>query len=120
MQVLIRRQNVNCEHEEIEQIRSRDVITGLLNRPFFIETIQAAEDAQRKKGDSALLQIELDNAERQRQEAASGFDQVLRDVSEAIAGVCTDGAAIARMGDELRHSPKGLSRDAAAKLGDDL
>ncbi|MEE2892063.1 MAG: EAL domain-containing protein [Pseudomonadota bacterium] len=124
MQVLIRRQNVGtASTREIEQIRSRDVITGLLNRPFFIEAIdQAAEDAQRKKGDSALLQIELDNAERQRQEVGlSGFDQVLRDVGEAIAGVCTDGAAVARMGDEtFGILQRGLSRDAAAKLGDEI
>ena len=122
MQVLIRLHTAKtASTHEIEQIRSRDVITGLLNRPFFIDAIeQAAEEAQRKKGDSALLQIEIDAAERQRQEVGlSGFDQVLREVGEAIASVCADEAAVARIGDEsfgILH--KGLTRDAAAELGE--
>ena len=124
MQVLIRLQNTSAAStQEIEQIRSRDVVTGLLNRPFFIEAIdQAAEDAQREKGDSALLQIEIDDAERQRQEAGlAGFDQVLREVGEAIANVCADDAAVARIGDEtFGVLQKGLTRDAAAELGEKI
>ena len=118
MQVLIRLHTAKtASTHEIEQIRSRDVITGLLNRPFFIDAIeQAAEEAQRKKGDSALLQIDIDAAERQRQEVGlSGFDQVLREVGEAIASVCADEAAVARIGDEsfgILH--KGLTRDDGA------
>ena len=122
MQVFLREEETGgASTEELEQLRSRDVITGLLNRPFFIEAVdRAAEDAQREKGGSALFQLELDDAGRIREEAGlAGTDQVLREVGQALAGVCGKEAVIARIGDDtFAVLQRELSREAAAELAE--
>lgn len=122
MQVLIRQEAPSgASTQELEQLRSRDVVTGLLNRPFFIEAVdKAAEDAQREKGDSVLFQLELDDAERIRQEAGlAGTDQVLREVGETLTSVCGESAVLARIGDDtFACLVRELGRDAAAELGE--
>jgi diguanylate cyclase (GGDEF)-like protein/PAS domain S-box-containing protein len=124
MQVLIRKEEATgASTQEIEAIRSRDVVTGLMNRPFFLEALNvAAEAAQREQGTAALFQIELDDAARLRSEAGlAGMDQLLREVGEALAGVCADDTVLARIGDDTFGAiARDTSTAAAAALGETM
>jgi diguanylate cyclase (GGDEF)-like protein len=122
MQVRIRTEDEGgASTEELEALRSRDVATGLLNRPAFIErTDRAARDAREGRGDSALFQIELDDAGRIREEAGlTGTDEVLREVGQALVGVCGEETLLARIGDDTFAALRpGLDREAAAALAE--
>jgi diguanylate cyclase (GGDEF)-like protein/PAS domain S-box-containing protein len=122
MQVLIRQEaQEGPSAEEIAQLRARDAVTGLFNRPYFIEALEAAvEEAEQGEVASALFQIELDDAGRIRREAGlSGMDDVLRDVGMALAEVCDEDTVLARIGDEtFAGLARDLTRDAAAALAE--
>ena len=66
LQVVFRRQEFDPElAQELEELRQRDQVTGLLNRPTFLRSLEdAVDDAGQKNGQHGLLMIEPDHYHR--------------------------------------------------------
>lgn len=102
MQVLIRLEEPSSSSEAIQQIRSQDPNTGLLNRPFFLERLeQAVEDARRERHSCGLMMLQLDDfADVREQAGLTGTDAVIREVSQVLSHVTDDDVILARLGDD--------------------
>ena len=63
LQVVFRRQEFDPElAHELEELRQRDQVTGLLNRPTFLRALEdAVDDAGQNHGQHGLLMIEADH-----------------------------------------------------------
>jgi diguanylate cyclase (GGDEF)-like protein/PAS domain S-box-containing protein len=104
MQVLIRREeSAAASSEEVQRLRAQDPITGLLNRPFFIESLSyvlegAREDEAKRR---ALAVFSIDDPDRFAEEAGlSGRDQVLKEIAQCLRATLGEAATIARLSDE--------------------
>ncbi len=66
LQVVLRRQEFDPElARELEELRQRDQVTGLLNRPTFLRALEdAVADAAQSHGQHGLLLIEPDHYQR--------------------------------------------------------
>jgi diguanylate cyclase (GGDEF)-like protein/PAS domain S-box-containing protein len=124
MQVLIRQEEASgTSTQELQRVRAQDPVTGLLNRPFFLESLEAVvEEARRDKGSSALLSMEIDDADRIHAEAGmAGSDNLLRDVAECLRATVGEETTLARMGDEsFAAITPGLGRVQAVALGEQI
>lgn len=102
MQVLIRHDQPAASNEEIQQLRSQDPTTGLLNRPFFLERLeQAVEDARRERHSGALMMLQIDDFADMREKAGlTGTDAVVREVTQVLSALTTDDIILARLGDD--------------------
>jgi len=102
MQVLIRHDEPAASNEEIQQIRSQDPTTGLLNRPFFLERLeQAVEDARRERHSGGLMMLQIDGfADLHEQAGLTGTDAVVREVAQVLASVTVGDIILARLGDD--------------------
>ena len=122
MQVLIRQEEASGPSSEaLEQVRAQDPVTGLLNRPYFLQALDTVvEDARRDRGASALLSIALDSPARLREDAGvSGHDQVLREVAGALRRAGGESVTLARMSDDsFAAMLPGASRESASALGE--
>lgn len=123
MQVLIRQEQSadNASSAALEEVRAQDPVTGLLNRPYFLQALDAVvEDASRGQGMSALLDIALDSGARIREDAGpSGHDDVLRDVAGALRKAGGSSVTLARMSDDgFAAVLSGATRESAAALGE--
>ncbi len=104
LQVVFRRQEADPElAREVEELRQRDQVTGLLNRPTFLRALEdAVADAGSKRGMHGLLLIEPDHYQRL-------LHEIGLDSADAIA------AALARrLQDALAGRPDAL----AARFGE--
>ena len=81
VQVVLRRQESDPElAREVEELRQRDQVTGLLNRPTFLRALEdAVADAAQNHGQHGLLLLEPDHYQRLLQDI--GLDS-----ADAIAG----------------------------------
>lgn len=63
LQIVFRRQELDPElAREVEQLRQRDQVTGLLNRPTFLHALEGAvADAAQNQGQHGLLLLEPDH-----------------------------------------------------------
>lgn len=124
MQVLIREEEKSgASSEELEQLRAQDPVTGLLNRPYFLEALErAVEDARRDRGASALLDIEIDDGARIRSEAGlTGTDEVHREVANALRACCGEGVTLARISDDgFAALVAGANREAVGQLAEKI
>lgn len=122
MQVLIRHDEPAASTAEIQQIRSQDPSTGLLNRPFFLERLdQAVEDARRERHSGGLMMLQIDDFAGVREQAGhTGTDAVVREMAQVLSGTTGDDVILARLGDDtfgvLTHD---CGRDDLQKLADD-
>ncbi len=101
-QVVFRRQEMDPElAREVEELRQRDQVTGLLNRPTFLHALEdAVADAAQKQGQHGLLLLEPDHYQKLLHEI--GLDSA-DDLMAALAGrlrnelgaALTDGTAVA-------------------------
>jgi diguanylate cyclase (GGDEF)-like protein/PAS domain S-box-containing protein len=66
LQVVFRRQEFDPElAREVEELRQRDQVTGLLNRPTFLRALEdAVADAGKERGTHGLLLVEPDHYQR--------------------------------------------------------
>jgi diguanylate cyclase (GGDEF)-like protein/PAS domain S-box-containing protein len=66
LQVVFRRQELDPElAREVEELRQRDQVTGLLNRPTFLRSLEdAVSDAAQNRGTHGLLLVEPDHYQR--------------------------------------------------------
>ncbi len=102
LQVVFRRQEVDPElAREVEELRQRDQVTGLLNRPTFLHQLEdAVADAAQRKGQFGLLLIEPDHYQRLLQEIGlDSADALLRGLATRLASVLDGDARTARFGE---------------------
>ncbi|MDR0181458.1 EAL domain-containing response regulator [Lysobacter arvi] len=102
LQVILRRQEVDPElAREVEELRQRDQVTGLLNRATFLRSLEdTVADAAQSASHHGLLLIEPDH-----------FNRLLQDI-----GLDAADALVAAMGDRLRTA---LGADhVAARFGE--
>lgn len=121
MQVIIRPESAESSSEEIQQIRSQDPATGLLNRPFFLERLeQCVEDARSERHSGGLMMLQIDDFTQVRESAGlTGSDSVVRDVAQALAANTPDGATLARVSDDtFCVLTSDYGRDALQQLGE--
>ena len=110
LQVIFRRQELDPElAKEVEELRQRDQVTGLLNRPTFLHTLEdAVADAAQRQGQYGLLLVEPDHYQRLLQEIGlDSADALLRGLAERLQGVLGADATAARFGE---HTLAALAR----------
>lgn len=102
MQVLILHDEPTTSSEEIQQIRSQDPTTGLLNRPFFLERLEVAvEDARALRQNGGLMMLQIDDFAGMREQAGlTGTDAVLREAAQVLADIAADNTILARLSDD--------------------
>jgi multidomain signaling protein FimX len=99
LQVVFRRQEVDPElAQEIEELRQRDQVTGLLNRPTFLRALEdAVDDAAQDHGQHGLLLIEPDHYQRLLQDIGlDSADAILAGIAERLRSVLAEDAVAAR------------------------
>jgi diguanylate cyclase (GGDEF)-like protein/PAS domain S-box-containing protein len=95
LQVVFRRQEFDPElAQELEELRQRDQVTGLLNRPTFLRSLEdAVDDAAQNNGQHGLLMIEPDHYHRLLQEIGlDSADALLASIGQRLQ-------ALLQMGD---------------------
>lgn len=98
LQVVFRRQDLDPELAlEIEELRQRDQVTGLLNRPTFLRALEdVVDDAAQNHGQHGLLLIEPDHYQRLLQDIGlDSADGMLAAMGERLQSVIGDADAVA-------------------------
>ena len=102
LQVVFRRQETDPElAREVEELRQRDQVTGLLNRPTFLRALEdAVASAAQNQGQHGLLLLEPDHYQRLLQEIGlDSADALLAAIAErlrsVLGGALSDGPALA-------------------------
>ncbi|WP_407351400.1 EAL domain-containing protein [Luteimonas sp. R10] len=99
LQVVFRREEVDPElARQVEELRQRDQVTGLLNRPTFLRALEdAVSDAAQKDGQHGLLLLEPDHYQRLLQEMGlDAADAMLAAIAQRLQGVLDERALAAR------------------------
>ena len=102
LQVVFRRQEIDPElAREVEELRQRDQVTGLLNRPTFLRALEGAvSSAAQNQGQHGLLLLEPDHYQRLLQEIGlDSADAILGALAERLRGVLDGNAIAARFGE---------------------
>lgn len=87
---------------EVEDLRQRDQVTGLLNRPTFQRALEdAVAEAARGEAQYGLLLLEADHHQRLLQEIGlDAADRLASAVAKRIADALPEGATAARFGEQ--------------------
>jgi len=99
VQVVLRRQESDpALAREVEELRQRDQVTGLLNRPTFLRALEdAVADAAQNHGQHGLLLLEPDHYQRLLQDIGlDSADAMLASIAERLRDVLGDDAIAAR------------------------
>jgi len=102
LQVVFRRQEIDPElAREVEELRQRDQVTGLLNRQTFLRALEdAVASAAQNQGQHGLLLLEPDHYQRLLQEIGlDSADALLTAIAERLRSVLGDTAMAARFGE---------------------
>ncbi|MEO6263398.1 MAG: EAL domain-containing protein [Luteimonas sp.] len=102
LQVVFRRQELDPElAREIEELRLRDQVTGLLNRPTFLRALEdAVAGAAQNHGQHGLLLLEPDHYQRLLHEIGlDSADALLAAIAGRLRSVLDQGALAARFGE---------------------
>ncbi|HEX2595327.1 MAG TPA: EAL domain-containing protein [Luteimonas sp.] len=102
LQVVFRRQEVDPElAREVEELRQRDQVTGLLNRQTFLRALEdAVASAAQNQGQHGLLLLEPDHYQRLLQEIGiDSADALLTAIAERLRSVLDPHALAARFGE---------------------
>ncbi len=123
LQVVFRRQEVDPElAHEIEELRQRDQVTGLLNRPTFLRALEdAVDDAAQNNGQHGLLLIEPDHYQKLLQDIGlDSADNMLAAMSERLQSVLEGTDAVAARFSEhtLAVLVKNSDHDATADVAE--
>lgn len=125
LQVVFRRQEVDPELAlEIEELRQRDQVTGLLNRPTFLRALEdAVDDAAQDHGQHGLLMIEPDHYQKLLQDIGlDSADSMLAAMSERLQSVLEGTDAVAARFSEhtlavlLKNSDHDATASAAERI----
>src|SRR5690625_2651151 len=112
LQVIFRREEVDPElARQVEELRQRDPVTGLLNRPTFLRRLEdAVSNAASDGGRHGLLMIEPENYQRLLQEMGlDTADDIAVAAAELLRGCIGEDAVAARYGE---HRLAVLVRDS--------
>jgi multidomain signaling protein FimX len=112
LQVVFRRTEIDPDLAlELEELRQRDQVTGLLNRPTFLRALEdAVADAAQDHGQHGLLLVEPDHYQRLLQDIGlDSADSLLAAIAERLQGVLGEGAQAARFSE---HTLAVLVRDS--------
>lgn len=104
IQVVLRAESSNAELEEkLREISSQDLVTGLYNRPHFLELMDAAVERAVSQGQSATLAyIRLDRyASLLAEVGIAGIDLLLADLAHLLREHFASDAQLARFGDDI-------------------
>jgi diguanylate cyclase (GGDEF)-like protein/PAS domain S-box-containing protein len=104
IQVVIRAESDNAELEEkLREISSQDLVTGLYNRNYFLELMDAAAERAVTAGQPAsLAYIRVDHYARLLAEVGlAGIDLLLTDLANLLRAHFPDDAQLARFGDDV-------------------
>ncbi len=120
-QLVIRDQSMNPElAKELSNLRTQDLLTGLANRQYFMEDLDASisESINDTKTQNGLLLLEVDNfSQTVKQIGISGTDIIIGDLAEFLKDTLKDHDLAARYSD---HSfaviSRGRSIDELEKL----
>ena len=96
LQVVFRRQELDPElAHEIEELRQRDQVTGLLNRPTFLRALEdAVASAARDNAQHGLLLVEPDHYQRLLQDIGlDSADSMLAAMGQRLQALLGDGNA---------------------------
>ncbi len=107
----------------IKEISSQDLLTGLYNRVFFVEQLDAAVDqAQNGQGSYVLFYISIDHFSQIRAEAGiSNADLVLGDLATLIRQLTDETHIMARFGDDVfTLLYETGDKDVAATVADEI
>ncbi len=102
LQVVFRRQEADPElAREVEELRQRDQVTGLLNRPTFLRALEdAVASAAQNRSQHGLLLLEPDHYQRLLQEIGlDSADAILAALAERLGSVLDTNAIAARFGE---------------------
>lgn len=102
IQVVIRPESDNAELEKLRAISSQDPITGLHNRPHFLNLLdQAVARAVNDSQTACLAYIRVDRfASLQADIGLAGCDRLLADLAGVLRGHFPESAQLARFGDD--------------------
>jgi len=95
LQLVLRRQEFDPElAQELEELRQRDQVTGLLNRPTFLRSLEdAVDDAGQNNGQHGLLMIAPDHYHRLLQDIGlDSADALLAAIGQRLQAVLQDKA----------------------------
>ena len=88
--------------ERIKEISSQDLLTGLYNRQYFSERLDAAVDQAHKGNSSVLFYIDTDQFSRVRAEAGiANADIILTDIANVLKSEIEDPHVLARFGEDV-------------------
>lgn len=89
-------------HEEIEKLRSHDILTGLLNRQAFIGHLQDELEQPPEDRHMAVLQVSLDDhAKLQEKIGAAATDLLIRQTADIFCETISDDMMPARLSDHV-------------------
>lgn len=100
-QILIRSRADTTELEQqINYLHQHDIVTGLYNRQFFMESLQQrVDEAINGNEQSVLFYISIDNFENMREAVGiSGCDILINDIAEILKQQATENELVARFG----------------------
>lgn len=109
--------------DRIKEISSQDLLTGLYNRSYFIEQLDAAVDqATEGKQAKILFYISIDNFGHTRTDAGiSNTDLILGDLAALIRGHVDDQHILARFGDDVfAMLYQDSDKDSASQLAESI
>jgi multidomain signaling protein FimX len=102
-QVVIRAETASAEFEEkLKVMASRDLVTGLFNRAYFQDELEAIRDNAVRLGQtSSLAYISIDGfSSLQADIGLGGADLMLTDIAQLLREHFVEGTLIARFGDD--------------------
>ena len=119
-QVIFRRQEKTVDPElarKVEELRQRDQVTGLLNRPTFLHALESAvADAAQNGSQHGLLLIEPDHYQRLLHEIGlDSADTIMAAIADRLRSELDDQAVAARFSENslavlLRNTLEGFER----------
>ncbi|NKI36015.1 EAL domain-containing protein [Wenzhouxiangella sp. XN79A] len=105
-QIMIREQVALGDSEELQQelekLRSRDLVTGLMNRQAFIATLSEVTASIDDDTHVAVLLVAIDDyASLQKKVGAAASDQIIKQMAELFGEVVDEGLYPARLSDHV-------------------
>ncbi len=103
-QIVIRAKSNNSDLEaKLKEISSRDLLTGLYNKPYFMESLESAVDRAVLKGSvGAAMYINIDRYGKVKSQVGiNNADTVLCSVANYLKSAIAEGDTLARVGEDV-------------------
>lgn len=121
-QIVIRAKSNNSDLEaKLKEISSRDLLTGLYNKPYFMDSLESAVDRAVLKGSfGAAMYINIDRFGRTKSQVGiNNADTVLFAVADYLKSVIKPEDTLARVGEDVfAWLRPGISAEQALDIGE--